>query len=85
MIVMPSLATMASNAAANFLSRSRPAHLPAQDRQLVTKDQDLQLLRAFAAREQHDQLEPPADDDIDDRHDYERPPEDGLPTLPRRQ
>lgn len=62
----------------------RPAHLPAQDRQLLTKDRDLQLLRALAAREEHDESEQPAGDDVDNRHDQERPPQDGLATLPPR-
>jgi hypothetical protein len=35
----------------------RPLHLPPHDRELVPQNQDLQLLRALAAPEQHDQLE----------------------------
>src|SRR5438874_1080651 len=49
----------------------------------MTQHQDLQLLRALAAREQYDQPEQPAGDDVDNRHDQERPPKDGPPTLPR--
>ncbi len=51
----------------------------------MTQHEDLELLRALAAREQHDQLKQPADDHVNDRHDQERPPQDGLPTLPRPQ
>ena len=51
----------------------------------MTQHEDLELLRALAAREQHNQLKQPADDHVNDRHDQERPPQDGLPTLPRPQ
>jgi hypothetical protein len=35
----------------------RPPHLPPQNRQLMPQHQDLQLLRAIAAPEQHQQRE----------------------------
>ena len=47
----------------------RPVHLPPQDRQLVAQHEDLQLLRTFAAREQHYQRESPAGEDLQKRRD----------------
>ena len=64
---------------------ARPVRLPTQDRQRVARHEDLQLFRALAAPEQHDQLEQPADDDVHERQAQGRPPQDGLPTLPRHQ
>lgn len=63
-------------------SRSRGAncgltHLPPQDRQLVTQHEDLELLRALAAPEQHDQLEQTAGKDVHRRHGQEQRPVDG--------
>ena len=43
----------------------RLADLPAQDRQLVAEHENLELLRTIAAREQHDQLQQPTDDDVE--------------------
>ncbi len=65
--------------------KPRPFRLPAQDQQLMTQHEDLQFLRALAAPEQNDQLEQPADDDVHERQAQGRPPQDGLPTLPRHQ
>jgi hypothetical protein len=63
----------------------RPPHLPPQNRQLVPQHQDLELLRALAAREQQDQLEQTAGKDVHQRQGHEQPPGDGTPTLPRPQ
>jgi hypothetical protein len=54
-----------------------PRDLPAQDRQLVSQHQDLQLLRALTASEQHDQLKQTADHDIHQRPQHARPPRGG--------
>ena len=51
----------------------------------MAQHKDLQLFRALAAPEQHDQLEQPADDDVHERRAQGRPPQDGLATLPRHQ
>jgi hypothetical protein len=61
------------------LLEPRPVHLPPQDRQLVTQPEDLQLLRTFAAREQHDQREQPAREDVQKRRDQEQPSTGGDP------
>jgi hypothetical protein len=54
----------------------RSPDLPAQDRQLVAQHQDLKLLGALAAPEQHHQLEQTTGKDVDQRQDQEPPPED---------
>jgi hypothetical protein len=41
-----------------------PPDLAAKNRQLVAKDENLQLLRAIPAAEEHEQLERAADDDV---------------------
>jgi hypothetical protein len=48
----------------------------------MPQHEDLKLLRALAACEQHDQLEQAAGKDVHQRHDQEQPPEDGTATLP---
>jgi hypothetical protein len=63
----------------------RPPHLPPQDRQLVPQHQDLELLRALATREQHDQLEQTAGEDVHQRHDQESLRWTGASTLPGHQ
>jgi hypothetical protein len=68
-----------------FRPGSRSASMPAQNRQLVPQHENLQLLRALATAEQHDQLEQPTHDDVHQRQAQRRPPEDGLRTLPRHQ
>jgi hypothetical protein len=45
--------------------QSRPARLPAKNRQLVSEHEDLQLLRSITAANEHDQLEQPADNEVD--------------------
>jgi hypothetical protein len=55
----------------------RPPHLSPQDRQLVPQHEDLELLRALAAPEQHHQLEQTADEEVHHRHGQAQPPEDG--------
>jgi hypothetical protein len=42
----------------------RLADLPAKDRQLVAEHEDLELLLTITAAEQNDQLEQPADEDV---------------------
>jgi hypothetical protein len=48
--------------------RTSQAHLTAKNRQLVPEHEDLQLLRAITATEEHDQLEQPAHDEVQQRH-----------------
>ena len=48
--------------------------LPAKDRQLVSEDEDLQLLRPLTTAEKHDQLKQAAEDEVDDRRNQKRPP-----------
>jgi hypothetical protein len=43
---------------------ARPADLLAKDRQLVPENQNLQLLRPITPSEEHDQLQQPANDDV---------------------
>jgi hypothetical protein len=43
---------------------SRLPSLPAEDRQLVAEHENLQFLRSVAASDEHDQLQQPADDDV---------------------
>jgi hypothetical protein len=52
----------------------RPCRLPAQDRQFVAKDEDLQLLRATRPRQQPHEREQIAHDEI-----HERPEQAALP------
>jgi hypothetical protein len=59
----------------------RPPHLPPQDRQLMPQHQDLKLLRALTAPEQHDQLEQTACKDVHQRRKQEQPPRRRNPTL----
>src|SRR5215211_7602372 len=61
---------------------TRP-HLPAQDRQFVSQHKDLQLLRPIATRQQHQQREQPAGDEVPERHKQRRPPKDGETPTPR--
>jgi hypothetical protein len=49
---------------------------PPQDRQLVAQHEDLNLFRAVAAREQQDEREHSADDDVDESDEHRRPSED---------
>jgi hypothetical protein len=42
----------------------RPADLPAKDRQLVPEHEYLQLFRPITASAENDQLQQPADDDV---------------------
>jgi hypothetical protein len=42
----------------------RLAHLPAEDRQLVAEHENLELLPTIAAGEEHDQLQQPANEDV---------------------
>ncbi len=60
----------------------RTGDLPTQDRQLVPKDENLELLRALVAREQHDQLEQTAHDDAHQRPKHTTSCERERPTLP---
>ncbi len=54
----------ALRAAADRGLEPRLADLPAEDRQLVAEHEDLELLRLIAARDEHDQVEQPADEDV---------------------
>src|SRR6266542_3627160 len=65
------------------LRQLRAPRLPPQDRQLVAQNEQLELLRAVAAREQQDEREQPTGDDVDERHEHRQPPRTGPPTLPR--
>jgi hypothetical protein len=56
-----------------------------QDRQLVTQHEDLDFLRAVAARDQHHQLKQPAGEDVQERHKQGQLQQAGASTLPRRQ
>jgi hypothetical protein len=42
----------------------RLADLPAENRQLMPEHENFQLLRAIAASDHHDQLQQPADEDV---------------------
>jgi hypothetical protein len=44
----------------------------------VPEHENLQILRAITAAEEHDQLEQAAEDEVDDRHKQRRPPTDGI-------
>jgi hypothetical protein len=56
---------------------SRLPSLPAEDRQLVAEHENLQFLRSVAASDEHDQLQQPADDDVQGWRKHRRPPADG--------
>src|SRR5439155_3218228 len=66
------------------LRRLRPPRLPPRDRQLVPQNEQLEFLRAIAAREQQDECEQPAGNEVDERHKHRQPPRTRAPTLPRR-
>jgi hypothetical protein len=55
----------------------RPGNLSTQNRQLVTQDENLQLLRTLAPAEQHDELKQTADDSVRQRPEQAQPPEGG--------
>jgi hypothetical protein len=55
----------------------RLANLPTEDRQFVAENENLQLLHTLTTAEKHDQLEQPAEDDVDGGHKQTRPPADG--------
>src|SRR4029450_11451120 len=55
----------------------RSPRLPANDRQLMAKQEDLELLRALRSAQQHDQLKQPTERHIDERPNHARPPEIG--------
>jgi hypothetical protein len=55
---------------------------PAQNRQLMAQNKELEFLRAVATREQQDEREQAADDNVDERHEHRQPPTTGAPTLP---
>jgi hypothetical protein len=59
--------------------KPRPVDLAAKDREFVAEYKDLQLLRAIAAAEEHDQLEQAADNEVKRGHTQRRPPTDGTP------
>jgi hypothetical protein len=54
--------------------KPRLTDLPAEDRQLVAKHENLELLPTIAAGEEHDQLQQPANEDVERRHKQRRPP-----------
>src|SRR2546423_345768 len=61
----------------------RAPRLPPPDRQLVAQNEELEFLRAVATREQQDEREQPAGNDVDERHEHRQPPKTGAPTLSR--
>ena len=59
----------------------RPRSLPAQNREFVPQHDDLQVLRGIPTREQHEQLQQAANDEIHERHQRDLQGQ-GSPTLP---
>ena len=59
----------------------RSPRLPAQDRQLVSEQEDLEFLRALRSAQQHDQLNQTAERQIDQRPDHDNLRNQGTPKL----
>jgi hypothetical protein len=53
---------------------SRLTDLPTEDRQLVPEHENLELLRPVTPSEEHDQLQQPTDDGVQQRYKQRRPP-----------
>src|SRR6266545_3285208 len=51
--------------------------LPANDRQLMPEQEDLELFRALRSAQQHDQLKQPTERHVEERPNHARPPELG--------